>query len=447
MGVERVKYDWYTEKSTGKVPADPGAVPMTSSVFGKDVTFMKYTVQALCRRGAAVLCAVLLLLSGAACSEIGNLVSGVTATAGEYPVEVCGVTISAKPQRVVALSPSLADVVLALDCETQLAAVSDGCTQESLSSLPKLDAASSQAILEQTPDLVLCDSISDEVSSALSESGVTVLSISPATDREDYERLYSEVSSALSGGGPGYDQGVSTAQSIFTTLDDINRIVPKEKVTTACYLYDLNGSAVTGDSFASTIMSYAGVTNVFQSLEGGTYEFETLRVSNPTVIFCVPGLKSEILADSRFQSLNAVENDRVYELEPSYMEWQGRTVITAAYEISAATFPELLEENSMTVTDPTDEIDSMVSSMMENSQESEETYETLREGDQNEAVLKMQTRLDELGFLDTEYDGYYGSHTAECVKEFQKANGLDETGVADSETQRVLFSSGAKARD
>ena len=123
----------------------------------------------------------------------------------------------------------------------------------------------------------------------MEEAGVTVLSVEPATDRSDFERLYSQVSSALLGGEAGYDEGIATAQDIFITLDNINRIVPKDTITTACYLYDLDGSAVTGDMFGSTIMSYAGVTNVFESLEGGTYDFQSLEIANPNVIFCAPG--------------------------------------------------------------------------------------------------------------------------------------------------------------
>ncbi len=397
---------------------------------------------------AAILCLALILCGFAGCSQVSEIVSGVTG-GGEYPVEINGVTISSKPQKVVVLSPSLADVVLALGCETQLAAGTQECTQDSLRDLAKIDGGDPQAVLEAAPDLVLSDSFDDGMSSALSEAGVAMLAVEPATDREDFERLYSQVSSALLGGGSGYDKGIQTAQDIFTTLDDINRIVPKDKVTTACYLYDLDGSAVTGDMFGSTVMSYAGVTNVFKSLNGGVYEFESLRVSNPDAIFCVPGLKNSILTDSRFSNFQAVLNGKVFEMEPSWIEWQGRTVVTTALEISGDCFPELLEENSMQVTDPTEGIESAVNSALESSALEADTtvYETLREGDQGEDVLKMQERLEELGYLETEYDGYYGSHTAGCVRDFQEANGLDGTGVADADTQRKLYSNSAKAKE
>lgn len=393
-----------------------------------------------------VLLCLCLALSG--CSDMSGLVSG--AQTGVFPVEVNGVTINARPQRVAVLSPSLADVVLALGCDTQLAAGSESCTQASLKDLNKLDPGDPEAVAGANPDLVLLDPASAGVEEALKEKGLTVLNIAPATDRQDFERLYAQVSSALTGDGVGYDGGISAAQNIFITLDDIKRIVPSDKVTTACYLYDLEGSGVTGDMFASTVMTYSGVTNIFQSLTGGQYDQEALRMQNPDLIFCRPGLKEELEGDSRFAGLQAVQAGKIVELDPVLMERQGRTVVEAALEISAAAFPELLEENSMQVSDPADEINSAVSSAILSSALEEDdgiVYETLQEGDQGEEVFTMQARLDELGYLDTEYDGHYGEYTAGCVREFQKVNGLPETGVADSDTQKLLYSKLAKPKD
>lgn len=409
---------------------------------------MKHT-QSIRPHGVLALCLGLLLclcLALTGCSDVGGLVSAVAA--GEFPVTVNDVTINARPQKVVVLSPSLADVVVALNCEAQLAAGSQTCTQESLRDLQKLDPADVEAITALGPDLVLLDPSSSGAEQALRDAGLAVLNLAPATDRQDFERLYAQASSALTGDGPGYDAGIAAAQDIFKTLDDVNRIVPKDTITAGCYLYDLDGSGVTGDMLASTIMTYSGVENVFSDLVGGQYDFEQLRLSNPHIIFCMPGLKDELKQDARFRDLRAVKQGRVVELDPSMMEWQGRTVVDAALEISAAAFPELLEDSSMQVTDPTENIESEVSSALTSSALAQDdvTYETLQRGDQGDDVLEMQTLLDRLGYLDTEYDGLYGEYTADCVKAFQKENGLPETGIADSDTQKMLHSTLAKPK-
>lgn len=392
---------------------------------------------------ALVLCMLLICTTFFGCDNVTNIVSGVAAE-GTFPVEINGVTVSGKPTKVAVLSPSLADVVLALGYETQLAAGSEACTQSGLADLPKVSENDPQAVIDLGVDLVLADNLDDSVQSAFTDANIPVVTISPAVDRNDFERLYSQVASVFQGGGAGEEKGASVAQDIFIMLDEISRIVPSDRVTTACYLYDLESSAVTGDMLGSVIMTSAGVTNIFNSLKDKTYSFEDLRLSNPSIIFCVPGLKEEIMQDSRLKDFQAVKQGKVIEMDPKYMEWQGRTIVETAYEISAAAYPELLETKSSS-SEVSSEPASSSSAASEVSSGTSE-YTELTEGTSNEDVLRVQARLAELGYLTEEYDGHYGSVTAACVKEFQKMNGLEETGVADVKTQEKLFSSDAVAK-
>lgn len=68
-----------------------------------------------------------------------------------------------------------------------------------------------------------------------------------------------------------------------------------------------------------------------------------------------------------------------------------------------------------------------------------EEYTTISSGDSSDEVRDLQTRLIELGFLTANADGQYGSKTVSAVKKAQALAGLEVTGVADSETQRVLW--------
>lgn len=70
-------------------------------------------------------------------------------------------------------------------------------------------------------------------------------------------------------------------------------------------------------------------------------------------------------------------------------------------------------------------------------------YNTLSKGDKSDAVLDLQNRLYELGFLLDQRDGAYGSNTQTAVKMFQQAAGLSISGIADSETQAALYSDDA----
>ena len=71
------------------------------------------------------------------------------------------------------------------------------------------------------------------------------------------------------------------------------------------------------------------------------------------------------------------------------------------------------------------------------------TYTTLSKGDKSDEVLEMQNRLYMLGFLLDDRDGAFGKNTQTAVKMFQQAAGLEVTGIADSETLRLLYSEDA----
>jgi len=74
-------------------------------------------------------------------------------------------------------------------------------------------------------------------------------------------------------------------------------------------------------------------------------------------------------------------------------------------------------------------------------------YKGLANGDKNESVSRMQSRLYALGYLTktTSLDGEYGTTTANAVKLFQKASGITASGTANTATLRALYSTEAKS--
>ena len=71
------------------------------------------------------------------------------------------------------------------------------------------------------------------------------------------------------------------------------------------------------------------------------------------------------------------------------------------------------------------------------------TYNTLSKGDENSEVMQLQVRLYNLGYLNDNRDGVYGSKTATAVGLFQQTVGLEATMIADNETQTRLYADDA----
>lgn len=62
-------------------------------------------------------------------------------------------------------------------------------------------------------------------------------------------------------------------------------------------------------------------------------------------------------------------------------------------------------------------------------------------------VHRLQRRLASLNYLEGSIDGIFGGGTESALKYFQKRNKLDETGIANKETQHTLFNTAAIKSD
>lgn len=71
--------------------------------------------------------------------------------------------------------------------------------------------------------------------------------------------------------------------------------------------------------------------------------------------------------------------------------------------------------------------------------------ESLREGSQSPMVIEVELRLADLGYVTDDFiaDTYYGSDTAQAIRNFQQRNRLPIDGVVDQRTREVLFSESA----
>jgi len=73
-------------------------------------------------------------------------------------------------------------------------------------------------------------------------------------------------------------------------------------------------------------------------------------------------------------------------------------------------------------------------------------YKVLKNGEDGDAVTRLQEHLIALKYLNTRATGKFRSATEAAVKAFQQHNGLEATGIADATTQQLLFSNRALAK-
>lgn len=404
------------------------------------------------KRPLAALLGILLVLSiCVGCGPKGDISSGVAEQ--DFPVTVNEVTIQDEPKGVVVLSPNLAEVIMALGYEMQLCGKGAACTQEDLSVLPDMTLDDPQSILGVGADLVLTeDAPSEEQKKGLNDAGIDVVTIAPATSREDFTRLYREVGSCMMGGVKGYERGEKIAEGIFSTIDDISRQIPQtDTPVSVCYLYDVEGGAVTGDTLEGKLIECAGLINAASDGAGNHMDVETLLMVQPQYIFCPTGLKDTLAQTDQYKDLTAVQEGRVYEMDPSLMEWQGNGVISAVSFMAGTVYPSLAEgttslepEGGESQTPTGGNSDMEVGDVTSDPEQPE--GDSLKLGDEGDAVKNLQLRLAELGYLFVQPTGLYGEGTQQSIMDFQYVNNLRITGVADEETVNRLFAADAQPR-
>ena len=73
-------------------------------------------------------------------------------------------------------------------------------------------------------------------------------------------------------------------------------------------------------------------------------------------------------------------------------------------------------------------------------------YRGLRYGSEGEDVKELQTRLAALGYYTGKISGKYLEGTQNGIRQFQKNNSLEATGIADPLTQEIIYSDHAVGR-
>ena len=104
------------------------------------------------------------------------------------------------------------------------------------------------------------------------------------------------------------------------------------------------------------------------------------------------------------------------------------------------------EEPVIEVKDKDEEETAQTSAQADEEEEEEDTPTSFATGDNHEEIVKIQERLAQLKYYDGIADGDFGSITEQAIKDFQGANGITQTGVADEFTLQMLFSNLATAK-
>ena len=440
-----------------------------------------------------------LALGGAGCSYMSP--------DAEYPVKIAGYTFDEKPESIVCLDDSVADILIACGYAELIKARSDECTQEEIEDIKTVGSEKKpdvNKIISANPDVVFVNkTLSGDVRNKLEEENINVLTMVKAKNNEDLSVLYESICAVAGGDKSGRKKGSEKANSVVTTMGDLQRIIPEsEFLMTACYLYDTEGDVVYDDTFGANLFKYANAVNICGHEDGDVIQKITL--SDPKYIFCDTGVKEQLEKDDIFKNLSAVKEGNVTEIPKNIFERQGNSITQVLSEMIEIMYPALSGGNSeepsekaesseeSSATEESSEESSEIEESSEESSEieesseessaieesseesseieesseesseieesSEESSETsvivvvaddslnitqgmrYRVGEEDNNVKIIQQRLKDLGYFKGEVTGYYGEKTAKAVSDYEVTNRIDPDGNLSTPELYLLFS-------
>lgn len=323
-----------------------------------------------------ILLIICILLSLCSCRTMDN--------PGEYPVTIGNVVISEKPTATVCMSDSIADIMIACGLSTSITARSEDCDQEAIFPLPTVGSNENpdiNAIINTGCTLVLADSkLNDDAKTALTNAGITVITMTPASTRDELTKMYSNICAIFDGNTKGRENGTKKVENLFTSIDELNRQIPESQiVNTACYIYDVVGDVVklvTGDCFASKLIDYTNTTNVGAGSINSELDATSLKMQNPKFIFCAPGVRQKLESHQTLSKLYALSENNVFELEATAMTRQGNTILTTVEFMVKSMYPQLSGDYVPTDTDTLTDTDTSLDTSSETDTEDTDTEDS-----------------------------------------------------------------------
>ncbi|MDG4827926.1 ABC transporter substrate-binding protein [Solwaraspora sp. WMMD1047] len=286
---------------------------------------------------AAAFAAVALTLAGCADDSAGEPATG-GSSAASYPVTVGEVTLDARPERIVSLSPTATEMLFAIGAGGQVTAVDDNSNYPPEAPRTELSGfqPNAEAIAAQNPDLVVLANDTNKVVDQLTQLKIPVYLASAAVTLDDTYRQLDELGT-LTGNRD------AAADVVTRMKDDIGKLVgdlpTRSEPLTYYYELDPTFYTVTSKTFVGSLFAMVGLANIADAADtdgaaGGYPQLseEVLIAADPDFVFladtkCCAQSAETVAARGGWAGISAVRDGRVVALDDDIASRWGPRVV------------------------------------------------------------------------------------------------------------------------
>jgi iron complex transport system substrate-binding protein len=279
----------------------------------------------------AAVAALALLLTG--CGDRDDGATTPTDGDGAFPVTVGDLTLTEQPTRIVSLSPTVTEMLFAIDAGGQVVAVDEFSTYPPEAPTTELSGfdLNPEAVASYDPDLVIISSFADSIVPQLGELGIPVY-VAPdnPTSMDDVYRQITELG-LLTG-------RVDEAADLVTRMsEDIAKITADAPARTEplTYYIEIDDTywTYTSGSIVGSLFELIGLRNIAEDQSSVTTQLsaEAIIDANPDLILLTNadfGVTAEVVAErDGWSGIQAVQTGQIIEVDPDIASrWGPRLV-------------------------------------------------------------------------------------------------------------------------
>lgn len=237
-----------------------------------------------------------------------------------YPFTLNDVEIDKRPEKIVCLSPALAEIIYELGYSETIIGRSSYCDfPPAISSVKDVGSTANpnmEAISELNPDLVISSTpIASKDIFALEQKGIKTLIIPAPTSLEGFSSIYTSLGLVFEGMFIGTEKGEETYSGISKLLGNT------ENINIGNFVYITEGlAAAGGNTFESAVLSCYG-TNIARTAENYEYDTSLLSENQPAVILVNNQYtRYDIINDEILGQLDAVKENRIIFIDNMFFE-------------------------------------------------------------------------------------------------------------------------------
>lgn len=300
-------------------------------------------------RYGIVVVAIAAVISGCTTKTATPTPTATGTAPASYPVTVGSVTLAARPDHIVSLSPTATEMLFAVGAGTQVVAVDDNSTYPSQAPKTKLSGykPNAEAIAAYHPDLVVISDDMDKITSQLTALHIAVFQAPRAASLDGIYHQLADLGTLTGHNG----EAAAVVNTMKTDITSITSSLPtRAKPLTYYYELDPTYYSVTSKSFVGTLFAGLGLANIADTAGAADKPYpqlsaEAIIKANPDIIFladtkCCGQTGASVKARAGWATVTAVRNTQVVALDDDIASRWGPRVVdllrAAAAAITAA---------------------------------------------------------------------------------------------------------------